>query len=240
MPPAFTLSEPVRAARRRWTLSLVAVLAAHASFALGVVEWTPDAKSLPPPPAPIMLELAPVPQAPPQPPSEMPPRPKQIQSKAKPPEPAPPPEKPDPAPQTEAEVALPEPEPLPPPPEPDPEPRADVPSAPSSVQAQPSDRLASARETWQGALLAHLERHRRYPYSAQRRRQEGVSYLRFSMNRQGAVVSAMLERTSGHEVLDAEVMALIERAQPLPPPPDEVAGDPIELIVPVEFFLRRR
>jgi protein TonB len=93
-------------------------------------------------------------------------------------------------------------------------------------------------QTWQQLLLAHIERQKRYPSLARRRRQEGVTYLRFVMDREGQVLSARIERSSGYAILDEETMALIERAAPLPAPPPEVSGKQIELIVPVQFFIR--
>ncbi|MBL8645222.1 MAG: TonB family protein [Rhodospirillaceae bacterium] len=56
--------------------------------------------------------------------------------------------------------------------------------------------------------------------------------------RRGRIVSAKLERPSGFAVLDDEALALVTRAQPLPPPPPEVAGDPLVMIVPVDFVVR--
>ena len=53
------------------------------------------------------------------------------------------------------------------------------------------------------------------------------------------MLSARLERSSGFPLLDEEVLALIQRAQPLPPPPAEVAGDRFELLVPVAFSIQR-
>ena len=60
------------------------------------------------------------------------------------------------------------------------------------------------------------------------------------MDRQGRVLSAVLERGSGDAALDREAVALLGRAQPLPKPPPEITGDPISLSVPVEFFMGRR
>jgi protein TonB len=97
---------------------------------------------------------------------------------------------------------------------------------------------SNAPPTWRGLLLGHLERHKRFPREAQWRRQQGVVYLRFTMDRQGRVLSAKIERSAGFAALDEETLALIYRAQPLPPPPDDVPGDPLELIVPVQFFMR--
>jgi protein TonB len=89
-----------------------------------------------------------------------------------------------------------------------------------------------------GALLAALDRHKEYPSAARWRRAEGVAVLRFAMRRDGTVVGWQITRSSGHGDLDAAVAEMIRRASPLPPPPADLAGDPVELTVPVRFSLR--
>ncbi len=59
--------------------------------------------------------------------------------------------------------------------------------------------------------------------------------LRFSMDRHGKVLSANIAQSSGFDTLDQEALALIHRAEPLPPPPDEIHGDPVELTVPLSI-----
>jgi len=103
---------------------------------------------------------------------------------------------------------------------------------------QPSVTRSTAVPTWQGAVLAHLERHKRYPRAAQARRQQGVVQVAFTLDRQGAVLAVALHASSGHALLDGEALDLLQRAQPLPPPPPEVTGDRINLVVPVQFHVR--
>ncbi|OYY39854.1 MAG: energy transducer TonB, partial [Rhodospirillales bacterium 24-66-33] len=93
--------------------------------------------------------------------------------------------------------------------------------------------------TWKGLLLRHLERHKRYPSEAQRSRHEGVTYVRFTMSRDGRILAARIERPSGHAALDQEGLELLQRAQPLPPLPHDQPGESLEIVVPVQFFLRR-
>ena len=119
-----------------------------------------------------------------------------------------------------------------------------LPAAPSDVAAAPSvgafsQQAADARQRWQSALQAHLERRKRYPRQAQMMRREGVPWVTFTMDRQGKVLAATLFRASGVSVLDEESLALIHRAEPLPTPPPEVLGETISLTVPVEFFIGR-
>ncbi|MCD7097032.1 energy transducer TonB [Stenotrophomonas sp. MMGLT7] len=236
---------------RRWIGSLGLVLAVHA-IVIGGVLWRQSHDPSPPLPASaeaVMLELAPLPTAPPAPPTDLPPGPpQQERRKAQPkaePTPMPTPRR---VPrQEQAEVAEPQQSD-----ERHNDESADIDvarsSAPPSVQAPPGSRYAAsqsssggagqARATWQAQVLGHLERFKRYPRPAQRRRQEGVVLMQFSVNRQGQVLQARIARSSGHESLDAEALATVQRASPLPPPSADIPGDPVEVTTPVEFFLR--
>lgn len=94
------------------------------------------------------------------------------------------------------------------------------------------------REDYMTRLLNWLERHKKYPRRAQRRRQEGTAMLFFRMDREGQVTEFRIEQGSGHALLDAEVKAMIRRAQPLPAMPDFMQQSQLELLVPVNFALR--
>lgn len=96
----------------------------------------------------------------------------------------------------------------------------------------------AAIASYQGMLLAHLARHKHYPAAARARRQQGVTFVRFSMDRRGVVTGVALAKTSGASLLDGESLDLVRRASPLPAPPTEVPGDPVDLVVPIEFFIR--
>src|SRR5205085_2324494 len=73
-----------------------------------------------------------------------------------------------------------------------------APSA-SAVATPPSP---DATTNFQRRLMAQLDRAKRYPPAAQRRRAQGVAYLRFTMDRSGKVLATVLERSSGHSDLD--------------------------------------
>jgi len=70
------------------------------------------------------------------------------------------------------------------------------------------------------------------------RREQGVALLRFRMTPAGQVVSYRLERSSGHALLDQETLDLLQRAQPLPALPEDMAKQQIELVVPLRYELR--
>jgi len=98
----------------------------------------------------------------------------------------------------------------------------------------PAPAQAAPPPTFVSALYAHLEARKQYPRSAEKAHIGGVALLRFKMNHQGRVLSYSLERSAGSEQLDSEVLALIQRAQPLPIPPAEMP-DPLELTIPIQF-----
>jgi protein TonB len=103
----------------------------------------------------------------------------------------------------------------------------------------PAIGAASDRSNWAGLVLGRLEQFRQYPVAARAKRQEGVCYVRFTIDRKGHVLASSLDRTSGHASLDREAVALVRRADPLPAPPAEIDGETVTLSVPVEFFLTR-
>lgn len=67
-------------------------------------------------------------------------------------------------------------------------------------------------------------------------RQQGTAHVFFALDRRGS--DTRIEQSSGHHLLDREVLAMVEGAQPLPPIPDRVGRARLELIVPVRFELQ--
>jgi TonB family protein len=112
----------------------------------------------------------------------------------------------------------------------------------TSIAAAPAAAPASTQQasggsnSWEGKILARLERFRRYPTASRIRGDEGVAYLRIKMNREGQVLTAKIERSSGVPALDRAALEALERAAPLPRIPPE-RPDEAELLVPFEFFI---
>lgn len=110
--------------------------------------------------------------------------------------------------------------------------------ASASVQAPPQRIASVSLPTWRSQLEIALERSKRYPAGAQARHQHGVVHVTFVIDREGRLISSRIDRGSGHAVLDEEALALLQRAQPFPPLPDEIAGAHVILAVPIRFNLR--
>ena len=248
----------------RWGLSLLVVLAVSGGAVWWVMRLPAPPVAVPePPPAAIAIDMAPEPVSTPTPPTDAPVGPQQTRSVPDPEPVEPPKVTAPPSPAPNPPVPLPKPEKIPklvkkhkPVPQlhkpvPDKTPPADATTAPPSSEAPPAPAQAAPAPgassskashdplTWQGALLAQLEKFKRYPSDAMANHQEGVPTVTFSMDRKGHVLSASLSSSSGHPLLDQEAVALPKRAQPLPVPPDSVEGDPITLTVPVEFYIHQ-
>jgi protein TonB len=99
------------------------------------------------------------------------------------------------------------------------------------------DAPHGAGRDYSSKLRSWLEAHKTYPRRARMRHEEGIVQVRFVLDRQGHVLDGGIARTSGHPSLDAEVLAMLARADPFPAAPNHVAGDRIEIAAPVEFFL---
>ncbi len=94
-----------------------------------------------------------------------------------------------------------------------------------------------AKADYGAILLAWLERHKEYPRAAQRHRQQGVVLLYIVMERDGSVIESRIQESSGHRLLDEAALAMLERAQPLPPIPDDIRKERLRFVVPVQFFM---
>jgi protein TonB len=219
------------AARKRWGGSFAVVLALHTGVALSAMTWAvplaaPEA-ALPPA---VLIDMLPTPPAPP--------KPAEIKPEVKP----------DVLPIIKkAEVVIQKPKPKPKPkvekrkePEPvktlDNRPEA---AAPKKAESSATEARPGVPPTYLSELLAHLDRYKRYPASARRLHKEGTVYLRFTIDRAGHVLSSRIERSSSVEALDEASLAMLGRADPVPPIPADMDRDRMEIIVPVVFDLKK-
>jgi protein TonB len=216
---------------RRWVIAALIVVGIHAA-AIGAYLYQHQPDDIGDESSAISVELSPgddtvdqpeiAPEPPPPPVAEQQPE-KPVEE---PPPPPPPPEVATPTvvqpPPEEKPIEAKPPAPPPPPP------------APARVKGG-APRIESS---WQTALVRHLAQYKRYPSGAQSRGEEGVVMLTFSVDREGRVLAHHVARSSGYPELDAEVMAMIERAQPLPAFPPSMTEPTLDLTVPIRFSLR--
>ncbi|HWP25303.1 MAG TPA: energy transducer TonB [Xanthobacteraceae bacterium] len=231
----------------RWVAAAAIASAAHVAVAAGYVLLRHAAPEGAPQAPPVIVDLAPLPVAPASnfdiaPGPQMQESLTQPEPDVRPPEP---PKEPVSADQTSS-IATPKTIPpaeskthKPPAPRTTAPPRA--PTLTASVPAAPTPGSAKANAlppSWIQLLFSHLLRYRQYPSAAQAARQEGVVMLSFTMDRDGRVLARHIVRGSGFAALDAEALAMIERAQPLPPFPADVTASTRSFVVPIRFSLR--
>jgi protein TonB len=117
-----------------------------------------------------------------------------------------------------------------------------VEAKPAAVAAAPTPGASAnpsrAQATWQKALINHLNRYKRYPDGARARGVQGSVSVQFTLDRAGQVVASRVLRSSGSTLLDEEALAVLQRASPLPTPPDQLAGATFDLSLPIQFRIR--
>lgn len=95
----------------------------------------------------------------------------------------------------------------------------------------------NALQVWEAAMSEKLERFKRYPEDSRQRHEQDVVSLRITVGRSGQVLRVAVVHSRGFTLLDQEALQMVQQAAPLPPLPQELSGDRLNVIVPVEFFL---
>jgi len=257
---------PNLASTKRWSLCLGLAIFFHATAAAALLgPWNAAPELVANAPV-ITIELATLPVAPDSKPNDVAPGPQQSEAQAVS-EPMKPVDLAEPQPQREAQKALAKTVALPqgsqaeelsalaPPKSQEPakeeRPRArqmTLASAPAHTErkapraAAPSPGAASGdpnvMPNWKSLLVATLERNKRYPAEAEARGEYGIAELAFDVDRRGNVHHARIRHSSGSNLLDRATLAMLERAAPLPPPPAEMTGAEIPIVVPIRYSAR--
>jgi periplasmic protein TonB len=94
------------------------------------------------------------------------------------------------------------------------------------------------RATWQKELVAHLDKHKRYP--AERSQMSAEIVVSFALDRLGHVLSASIVKGSGDTAFDQAALAMVRRSDPVPPPPPLVADEGLSFTLPVIFRVKGR
>jgi len=200
----------------RWTAAAVIVLGVHAAAIAGYLVWhQPEDIGDDLPTVNVEMAADDVDQP------EVAPEPVQQQQQQVEEQPPPPP------PDVSEVAALPEPKPV----------EEQKPPPPPPMPARTKGGTPHVEASWQGSLVKHLQRFKRYPSEALQRSEEGIVLLGFSLDRNGHVLANHIVRSSGFSDLDDEVMAMIKRAEPLPPFPPNMTEERIDLTVPIRFSM---
>ena len=119
----------------------------------------------------------------------------------------------------------------------------------SNKQAQPNRKPGDAGRNkkatgkanisnYMGRVASRLQRQKRYPKAAKRKKIQGTVVVSFIIRRNGSVAGVRIARRSGHGMLDQEVLAMVRRASPFPPIPANAGRSTITVTVPISFRAR--
>jgi TonB family protein len=105
--------------------------------------------------------------------------------------------------------------------------------APAQGSGQSAQRI---RASWQKELVAHLDKHKRYP--AERNQRSAEIVISFTLDRLGHVLASSIVKGSGDSAFDAAALAMITRSDPVPQPPPLIADEGITFSLPVIFRVK--
>jgi periplasmic protein TonB len=92
------------------------------------------------------------------------------------------------------------------------------------------------RATWQRELIAHFDKHKRYP--AERALKSAEILVSFALDRMGHVLSMSVVKGSGDPAFDQAALAMIKRSDPVPQPPPLIADEGLNFTLPVIFRVK--
>ncbi len=106
-------------------------------------------------------------------------------------------------------------------------------------QAVKSTALKNEKVLYYIKLAKWLERHKKYPTLSRKRNQQGNVTIQFVIDREGCLLRHQLVKPSEHRSLNTAAIKMLERASPMPAPPEALIGDKTELeySIPVNFSL---
>jgi TonB family protein len=107
--------------------------------------------------------------------------------------------------------------------------------APAQGTGESAQRM---RATWQKELIAHLDKHKRYPAARSQKSAEIV--VSFALDRMGHVLSTSIVKGSGDTAFDEAALAMVRRSDPVPQPPPRVADEGLSFTLPVIFRIKGR
>lgn len=114
-----------------------------------------------------------------------------------------------------------------------------APSAIAEASTAPDTTQTDALATYRKQLAELFARRQEYPRLAAMRGWEGEVRLRLRVARKGNLLAVVLDRSSGHDVLDRHALAMIEDMASLPALPGALAQEEIQVVVPIHYKLHK-
>jgi len=110
----------------------------------------------------------------------------------------------------------------------------EAPQLSSQIPSSPNPQIVS---NYSNLLRAHIAKHKKYPRIAQRRKMQGEVVIEIQIRGDGSLISKIIQKSSGHKVLDKEGMSMMEKSKPFPVPPQALKDSVTTVVVPIAFNL---
>ncbi len=107
---------------------------------------------------------------------------------------------------------------------------------PAVAPQQPQSEVLAGYRQRLGELFA---RHQEYPRIAAMRGWEGEVRVRLRVARKGNLLGVAVDRSSGFDVLDQHALAMLEALASLPPLPEALEANEIQVVVPINYKLKK-
>lgn len=94
---------------------------------------------------------------------------------------------------------------------------------------------------YSGGVVRHIAQYRFHPDPRCRPGEpvrSAVATVGFSINRSGIVLDARIIKSSGNSDLDRAALVTIRSASPMPVPPDDLGGEQLHFVLPVNYRTR--
>jgi protein TonB len=97
--------------------------------------------------------------------------------------------------------------------------------------------LTSPGDDYLERVRRRVAEFKRYPDAAKKQKQEGRGAISFRIARDGTVLDAWIERSTGFPLLDAAILQAVHEASPVPPVPERYRGAELTVSMPYAFSI---
>lgn len=110
---------------------------------------------------------------------------------------------------------------------------------PKETMGNSTEKEAELMSRYEQLISLWIEKFKQYPMDARTQGLQGETVVRIRIDRKGNVRYYLLERSTGHAILDRAAIDMVRRANPVPAVPNDYPkGDLIEFLIPVNFHLQ--
>ncbi len=117
--------------------------------------------------------------------------------------------------------------------------RKAVKQAPSSRVGRPAASVnPNIEKNYQRIIRQKIEKKKRYPRNAKRRRDEGIVKVAFTISKNGTLSKLRIHQSSGVQSLDKAALSAVKKVGRFPPIPPALNKNFINYIIPIAYRLR--